>query len=276
MPPRRNQNINDVYARIMARMEERLDQLVDQFVDRMNDMMNPKRHGDHNGRRSEGEESEYPFFEGDGSSDEWGDYGVTGDGYEGPPVFDDDQYEEEIVSGDVGKGFVDNYLNFQKDETNVSFSGVVLGVEEESMLVYDTDIEDAIEDEERFVGKRGFDNMEDVVVMANDLCSSKIQIVSVDFSKTLDSNPHELILLQKGNLVEVSILICKKYQEKYLKVAPMDDKFGFKLIKVRGRVIIKKEILMQGIQIWMLRVQGMSEANSRTSLFKWGRMMRGE
>ncbi|GKD14427.1 hypothetical protein Tco_1198834, partial [Tanacetum coccineum] len=27
---------------------------------------------------------------------------VTGDGYEGPPVFDDDQYEEEIVSGDVG------------------------------------------------------------------------------------------------------------------------------------------------------------------------------
>ncbi|GJU32330.1 ribonuclease H-like domain-containing protein, partial [Tanacetum coccineum] len=160
MPPRRNQNINDVYDRIMARIEERLDQFVDQFVDRMNDLMNPKRHGDRNGRRSEGEESEYPFFEGNGSSDEWGDYGVTGDGYEGPPVFDDDQYEEEIVSGDVGKGFVDNYLNFQKDETNVSFSGVVLGVEEESMLVYDTDIEDAIEDEERFVGKRGFDNME--------------------------------------------------------------------------------------------------------------------
>nr|GFA45668.1 hypothetical protein [Tanacetum cinerariifolium] len=55
-------------------------------------------------RRSEGEESEYAFFEGDGSSsDEWGDYGVAGDDYEGPPVFDDDQYEEKIVSGDVGK-----------------------------------------------------------------------------------------------------------------------------------------------------------------------------
>ncbi|GKG61076.1 hypothetical protein Tco_0616892, partial [Tanacetum coccineum] len=51
-------------------------------------------------------------IEGDcSSSDEWGDYGVVGDDYEGPPVFDDDQYEEEIVSGDVGKGFVDNYLN---------------------------------------------------------------------------------------------------------------------------------------------------------------------
>ncbi|GJY72230.1 cytochrome P450 94A1-like protein [Tanacetum coccineum] len=49
--------------------------------------------------------------------------------------------------------------------------------------------------------------MEDVVVIANDLCSSKIQTVSVDFSKTLDSNPHELILLQKGNLVEIDMVI---------------------------------------------------------------------
>ncbi|GJW53868.1 hypothetical protein Tco_0097953 [Tanacetum coccineum] len=39
-------------------------------------------------------------------------------------------------------------LLFQEDENNVSFSGVVLGVEEESMQVYDTDIEDVIEEEE--------------------------------------------------------------------------------------------------------------------------------
>ncbi|GJS86126.1 hypothetical protein Tco_0752667 [Tanacetum coccineum] len=166
MPLRRNRNINDVYDRIMARIEERFDQFVNQFVDRMNDMINLKRRGDRNGQRSKDEESEYLFFEGDDSSDEWGDYGVTGDGYEGPPVFDDDHYEEEIVSGDVGKGFVDNYPNLQEDENNVLFSGVVLGVEEESP-VYDTDIEDVIDGEE--------DNMEDVVVVANDLCSSKIQ-----------------------------------------------------------------------------------------------------
>ncbi|GKB11311.1 hypothetical protein Tco_0845234 [Tanacetum coccineum] len=49
-------------------------------------------------RRSEGEELEYPFFEGDGSSsDEWRDYGMGGDDYEGPPIFDDDQYEEESM-----------------------------------------------------------------------------------------------------------------------------------------------------------------------------------
>ncbi|GKB41327.1 hypothetical protein Tco_0886269, partial [Tanacetum coccineum] len=75
-------------------------------------------------RRSEDEESEYPFFEGDGSSsDEWGYYGVAGEDYEGPPVFDDDPYEEAIVSGDVGKGFVDDYPNFQEDENNLSYSG---------------------------------------------------------------------------------------------------------------------------------------------------------
>ncbi|GJY79252.1 retrovirus-related pol polyprotein from transposon TNT 1-94, partial [Tanacetum coccineum] len=62
---------------------------------------------------------------------------VFDDGYEESPVFDDDQYEEESVP------------------------------------VYDTDIEDVIEEEEGFVRKRGLDgeedNVEDVVVVANDL-----------------------------------------------------------------------------------------------------------
>ncbi|GJQ97406.1 hypothetical protein Tco_0008545 [Tanacetum coccineum] len=119
MPPRRNRNINDVYEhefeeRIMAKMEERLDEFVDQLVDRMNDMMNPRRREDRNGQRSEGEDSENPFFEGDcSSSDEQPDRprrsqrednrhdGVANDDYEEALVFDDDQYEEEIVSGDV-------------------------------------------------------------------------------------------------------------------------------------------------------------------------------
>ncbi|GKD05452.1 hypothetical protein Tco_1180426, partial [Tanacetum coccineum] len=80
-----------------------------------------------------------------------GDYDVAD--YEGPPVFDDDQFEDELEEeeGFVGKGFVDSYPNFQEDENNVSFSGVVLGVEE-SMPVYDTDIKDVIEEEEGFVG----------------------------------------------------------------------------------------------------------------------------
>ncbi|GJY94394.1 hypothetical protein Tco_0510755 [Tanacetum coccineum] len=158
-------------------------------------------------RRSEGEELEYPFFEGDdSSSDEWKDYGMAGDDYEGPPIFDDDQYEEE------------------------------------SMPVYDTDIEDVIEEEEVFIEKGRFggkeDNIEDVVVMANDLYSSMIQTTCVNFSKIINSNPHELIWFQKVNLVEVSILIGKKYHEGYLKDAPMDDKLGFKTIKVADIVAL--------------------------------------
>ncbi|GJR88968.1 hypothetical protein Tco_0212979 [Tanacetum coccineum] len=111
----------------------------------MNDMMNPRRPEDRNSQRSEGEKSENRFFEGD---------------------------EE------VAYPFVDNYKYFQEEENNVSFPGVVLGVEEELMPVYDTNIEDVIEEEEGFVGKGGFggekDSIEDVVVMANDLYLSII------------------------------------------------------------------------------------------------------
>ncbi|GJU07629.1 hypothetical protein Tco_1124059 [Tanacetum coccineum] len=83
MPPRRNKDTNDIYEQeleqcINTRMDERFDQFVDQFVDRMNNMINPIRREDRNGRRSEGEESEYPYFKGDGSSsDELGDYGFV-------------------------------------------------------------------------------------------------------------------------------------------------------------------------------------------------------
>ncbi|GJY82552.1 putative nucleotidyltransferase, ribonuclease H [Tanacetum coccineum] len=108
MPPRRTRNINDVYERIMARIEERLDQFVNQFANRINDMMNLRRHEDRNGRRNEGEESGNPFFKGDDSSlfaepEEWEGDGVADDDYEEAPVFDNDQYEEDIVSEFVGK-----------------------------------------------------------------------------------------------------------------------------------------------------------------------------
>ncbi|GJW02194.1 hypothetical protein Tco_1561050 [Tanacetum coccineum] len=74
--------------------------------------------------------------------------------------------------------------------------------EEESMPVYDNDIEDVIEEEEGFVGKGGFDeeedNIEDVVVVANDLCSSMIQtILSVDFEEDINTKSHELMSFEK-------------------------------------------------------------------------------
>nr|GEX55365.1 hypothetical protein [Tanacetum cinerariifolium] len=118
-------------------------------------------------RRSEEEDSEYPFFEGDGlSSDEWREYGMAGDDYERPSVFDDDQYEEE------------------------------------SMAVYDTDIEDVIGEEEGFIGKGGFggeeDCIEDVIVVANDFCSSMIQTtLNVDFGEDFNTKSHELMSFEK-------------------------------------------------------------------------------
>ncbi|GJW30042.1 hypothetical protein Tco_0046917 [Tanacetum coccineum] len=79
--------------------------------------------------------------------------------------------------------------------------------EEESMPVYNTDIEDVIEKEEEFVGKGGFngeeDNIEDVVVVANDLCSSMIQtIVSVDFEEDINTKSHELMSFGKSIIIK--------------------------------------------------------------------------
>nr|GEU45061.1 ribonuclease H-like domain-containing protein [Tanacetum cinerariifolium] len=150
------------------------------------------------------------------------------------PIFWDIRDEEEEYL------FVNKYPCFQKEPIVLveEKSCPVYDIdseEEESMPVYDTDIKDVIEEEEGFVRKGGFggekNNIEDVVVLANDLCSLMIQ------------SP------------------------------PMVDKLGSKTIKVRGRVVKKKGNLKQRIQIWMLRVQGTSEANSRACFFKWGRMM---
>ncbi|GKD34239.1 hypothetical protein Tco_1249748, partial [Tanacetum coccineum] len=114
---------------------------------------------------------------------------------------------------------------------------------EESMPVYDTDIEDVIGEEKGFVGKGGFgieeDNIEDVVVVANDLCSLMIQtILSVDFEEDINTKSHELMSFGKSIIIKVNqssfkFLICKKYQEWYLKAPPMVDKLAFKTIKVR-------------------------------------------
>ncbi|GKB29988.1 hypothetical protein Tco_0869389 [Tanacetum coccineum] len=218
----------------------------------MNDMMNPRRRRDRNGQRNEVEGSKNPFFEGDGSSlftelEEWEGDGVADDSYKDALVFDDDHYEEEIVSEFVGKGFVDKYPNFQEDENNVKKKD--------------------LSGKKDLMGEE--DNIEDVVVVANDLCSSMIQTTfNVDFEEDINTKSHELMSFGKSILIKVSkssfkFLIGKKYQEWYLKVAPMVDEF-------RGRVIIKKGNLMQGIQIWMLRVQGTSEENSRTSFFQVG------
>ncbi|GJS91871.1 hypothetical protein Tco_0774507 [Tanacetum coccineum] len=112
--------------------------------------------------------------------EDMGDYVVTGDDYEGPPVFDDDQYEEESVP------------------------------------VYDTDIEDVIEEEEGFVGKGGIggeeDNIEDIVVVANDLCSSMIQTtLNVDFEEDINTKSHELMSFGKSILIKFAKILNNRY-----------------------------------------------------------------
>nr|GFA17226.1 hypothetical protein [Tanacetum cinerariifolium] len=79
--------------------------------------------------------------------------------------------------------------------------------EEEPMPVYDTDIEDVIDEEEEFVGKGGFygeeDNIKDVVVVVNDLCSLMIQTtLSVDFKEDINTKSHVLMWFGKIKFIE--------------------------------------------------------------------------
>nr|GEY27323.1 hypothetical protein [Tanacetum cinerariifolium] len=110
------------------------------------------------------------------------------------------------------------------------------------MPVCDIDIEDVIEEEEGFVGKKGFggeeDNIEDGIVVANDLCYLMIQTtLNVDFDEDINTKSHVLMSFGQSIVIKFSqssfkFFIRNQYQERYLKAAPMDDKFVFKMIKV--------------------------------------------
>ncbi|GJU76538.1 retrovirus-related pol polyprotein from transposon TNT 1-94 [Tanacetum coccineum] len=145
----------------------------------------------------------------------------------GNPGFYDDHYDNPLLTKETESEpiiwdiwdeeeeypFVNKYPSFQ-EELIVLVEEESCPVydtdneQEESMPVYDTDIEDVIEEEEGFVRKGGFgreeDNIEDVVVVANDLCSSMIQtILSVDFEEDINTKSHELMSFGKSIIIKL-------------------------------------------------------------------------
>nr|GEU83200.1 hypothetical protein [Tanacetum cinerariifolium] len=109
----------------------------------------------------------------------------------GNPGFHDDHY--------------DNPLLTKESESEPIIWDI--GDEEEERI--DVGIEDVIEEEEGFVGKGGFggeeDNIEYVVVVVNDLCSSMIQtILSFDFKEDINTKSHELMSFGKSIITNVS------------------------------------------------------------------------
>ncbi|GKA17096.1 hypothetical protein Tco_0696933 [Tanacetum coccineum] len=75
------------------------------------------------------------------------------------------------------------------------------------MPVYDNNIEDLIEEEEGFVRKGRFggeeDNIKDVVVVANGLCSLMIQTtLNADFKEDINTKSHELMSFRKSIIIK--------------------------------------------------------------------------
>ncbi|GKA40296.1 RNA-directed DNA polymerase [Tanacetum coccineum] len=121
---------------------------------------------------------------------------------EGNPGFHDDHYDNPLLTKETESEPIIWDIGDEEEE----YPFVNKYPKEESMSVYDTDINDVIEEEEGFVGKGGFggeeDNIEDVVVVANDLCSSMIQtILSVDFEEDINTKSHDLMSFGKKVLL---------------------------------------------------------------------------
>ncbi|GJY59570.1 hypothetical protein Tco_0459462 [Tanacetum coccineum] len=157
--------------------------------------------------------------------------GFHGDHHDNPLLAK--KTESKLIIWDIGDEeeeytFIDNYSNFQEEENDVSFSGV----EEKLMPVYDTDIECIVE--EMVTCGDG------EVIYVDHVESLMIQYLSIDdFEEDINTKSHELMWFKKNTIIKVrrsslKFLIGKKYQEGYLKVAPIVDKLGFKTIKVVG------------------------------------------
>ncbi|GJT03086.1 hypothetical protein Tco_0824255 [Tanacetum coccineum] len=92
--------------------------------------------------------------------------------------------------------FVDNYLNFQEEENDVSFLGIVLGVEEESVSVYDTDIECVVEE----IVTCGDED----VIYVDHVESLMIQHVSSDdFEEDINGKSHVLMWFGKSITIKM-------------------------------------------------------------------------
>nr|GEZ84615.1 paired amphipathic helix protein Sin3-like 3 isoform X1 [Tanacetum cinerariifolium] len=240
---------------------------------------------------------------------------------EGNSGFHDDQYDNPLLTKkteskpiiwDIGDEeeeypFVNKYMNFQEEpimsvEEESCLVYDTYNKEEESMPVYDTDVEEVIEEEDGDEKEVVYDDYEEASVFDDD--QYKEEIVSEDlgrgFGEEEDTSEdtelrehhtddkdcdgthtrqildHSVAELFHQDLHGQMLCICEKVNERLRnseddvrkRIAPMDNKLGLKTIKVRGRVLIKKGNLMQGTQICMIRVQGTSETNSRTSFFK--------
>nr|GFB73183.1 hypothetical protein [Tanacetum cinerariifolium] len=171
-------------------------------------------------------------------------------------------------------------------------------VEEESCPIYETDNEEESEVIYDTDGNDVDDSPEFEILHPDQGESLVIQrVLSVTPSKSIDDDSW-----RRNNI------FCTKYNSKYnvcnmindggscenavstymveklaLKTMDHPEPYQFTWLKKMNAIKVSKRCLVEfsagrkykdkEIQMWILRVQGTSKENSRTSFFKWGRMM---
>nr|GEX74951.1 hypothetical protein [Tanacetum cinerariifolium] len=185
--------------------------------------------------------------------------------------------ESEPIIWDIGDeeeeySFVNKYPSLQEPS---------MLVKEESCPVYDTDNEEESEVIYDTYGNDVDDSPKfELLHTDQGSCENAVSTYMVEklALKTVGHpEPYQFTWLKKRNAIKVSkrclveFSARRKYKDKvWCEVIPMDAchiLLGFKSIKVRGRVIMTKENLIQGIQSWMLRLQGMSKTKLKDEFF---------
>nr|GEW27249.1 reverse transcriptase domain-containing protein [Tanacetum cinerariifolium] len=181
------------------------------------------------------------------------------------PVYDTDNEEESEVIYDTNGNDVDDSLEFEILYPDQGESLVI-------QRVLSVAPSKSIDDDSWWwnnIFRTKYNSKDKVCNMINDggSCENAVSTYMVEklALKTVDHpEPYQFTWLKKRNAIKVSkrclveFSARRKYKDKvWCEVIPMDAchiLLGFKKIKVRGRIIIMKGKLMQGIQMWMLRV----------------------
>nr|GEU36817.1 reverse transcriptase domain-containing protein [Tanacetum cinerariifolium] len=197
------------------------------------------------------------------------------------PVYDTDNEEESKVIYDTYGNDVDDSPKLKLLHTD---QGDSLVIQQVLSVAPSKSIDDDLWRRNN-IFRTKYNSKDKVCNMINDggSCENAVSTYMVEklALKTVDHpESYQFTWLKKRNAIRVSkrclveFSARRKYKDKvWCEVIPMDAchiLLGFKKIKVRGRIIIMKGKLMQGIQMWMLRVQGTSKENSRTSFFRRG------
>ncbi|GJS12187.1 hypothetical protein Tco_0368983 [Tanacetum coccineum] len=178
----------------------------------------------------------------------------------------DDGLEDVNPFGRGNPGFHDDHYNNPLLTKETESKPIIWDIrDEEEEYPFINKYLNVIEEEEEFVKKGGFgeeeDNIEDVVVVANYLCSSMIQtILSVDFEEDINTKSHELMSFGKKYYIKsLSILLGQDMNVLYTEDQDWEYHLGLLVVRSLTYLSLLMKCLFQIVQFEIEEVDMVEE-----------------